>query len=141
MLKLHHMNLLKQIQESTLMMNRFQYQNMEQQRDSRQPASADTLKGKDTLNPKLSGPIFGSSQLPQKGVRINNSAISDCSSAQFQFQEHLMHGLKADDISCNNIVASDSVHSGAPKRKNDQKQLRSTQSNVRHKRQNKNNSG
>ena len=80
MLKLHHMNLLNEIQETTLMMNLYQQQQLQQQQQQlQQQASAEQLggAGADTqlsmLMQQQNGaggqgldPLFGASQLQQR---------------------------------------------------------------------------
>ena len=83
MLKLHHMNLLNEIQETTLMMNLYQQQQLQQQQQQlQQQAAADQLGGGSGPDSQLSmlmqqqsggmngggnmDPLFGASQLHQR---------------------------------------------------------------------------
>mmetsp|Transcript_7753 Transcript_7753/g.15542 ORF Transcript_7753/g.15542 Transcript_7753/m.15542 type:complete len:405 (-) Transcript_7753:70-1284(-) len=80
MLKLHHMNLLNEIQETTLMMNLYQQQQLQQQQQQlQQQAAADQLGGGGGADAQLSmlmqqqsgggmngDPLFGASQLHQR---------------------------------------------------------------------------
>jgi hypothetical protein len=80
MLKLHHMNLLNEIQETTLMMNLYQQQQLQQQQQQlQQQASAElgVVGGGGVTDSQLTmlmhqqsgglDPLFGASQLQQRG--------------------------------------------------------------------------
>jgi hypothetical protein len=94
MLKLHHMNLLNEIQETTLMMNLYQQQQLQQQQQQlQQQASAEGLV---TGDPQMSmmhqpngmDPMFGTSQLSQQQRASLGLGSGSYGSPQMQMMQH-----------------------------------------------------
>jgi hypothetical protein len=94
MLKLHHMNLLNEIQETTLMMNLYQQQQLQQQQQQlQQQASAEGLV---TGDPQMSmmhqpngmDPMFGAGQLSQQQRASLGLGSSSYASPQMQMMQH-----------------------------------------------------
>ena len=96
MLKLHHMNLLNEIQETTLMMNLYQQQQLQQQQQQlQQQAAADQLTSGNTgSDPQLSmlmqnqssgapsgmDPLFGASQLHRASLGLGGAQFGGAAS-------------------------------------------------------------
>lgn len=113
MLKLHHMNLLNEIQETTLMMNLYQQQQLQhQQQQLQQQASAELggVGGVGASDSQLSmlmhqqsggglDPLFGASQLQQRGsLGLGGGPLGNFGGGQPAGQVGSMQGMNQQQV-------------------------------------------
>jgi hypothetical protein len=111
MLKLHHMNLLNEIQETTLMMNLYQQQQLQQQQQQleqqqqqqqQQAGAQDMIRGNDPMasmfhnqnNQSATGldPMFGAAQLQRPSLGLGGPQLgvgTNFNEQQFQMMQQL----------------------------------------------------
>ena len=97
MLKLHHMNLLNEIQETTLMMNLYQQQQLQQQQQQLQhQGSSEAGTGGMMQSPGVSGmdPMYGGGGAGSYGQRMSMDAMGSARSSL----DHATPAAKTDEI-------------------------------------------
>ena len=128
MLKLHHMNLLNEIQETTLMMNLYQQQQLQQQQQQlQQQASSDQLGGGSGSGPEsqlsmlmqqqgggMNGPnsmdpLFGASQLHQR-ASLGLGGPQFAGSAGGNFNNSGSGGMNAEEMQSRMNAMQNEMH-------------------------------
>lgn len=142
MLKFHHLKLLKEMQQTTLMMNRFQQQQMAHRNVFNQRDGSNALNGDEKCNPLVLNQARGVSQLSPQGLDFGLSGNDSYSSPRAESRPSPMScGIQGENVARTDIVGLDHASGNLQSKNGANKRLREGEDNDPNKRQNQNYDG